>query len=84
MNAQEAYEKVCDYMNERAVVSIAREYRNHYGFFMAPPESEPGNIAFVGKSMFCVNKQTGRVFTEADPEYKQLIGTRWIRISITS
>lgn len=39
-------------------------------------------IAFVGGSMFCVNKQTGRVFTKTDPEYKKLSGTRWIKLKI--
>lgn len=81
MSAKEAYEKVCEYMNERPVVVMCREYRNVFGFFVTSPDAVPGSDAYVGSSMICVDKTKGDVFTRDDPRYAKLYGTRWIRVN---
>lgn len=72
MTAYEAYEILCEYCRERFVVGDAcREYDDFFGFFVKPEGTDPDARTYVGAFMFCVDKNTKRVYTEEICELRQ-------------
>lgn len=83
MDVNDAYERLCQYMEERVAVVSCRSYKDHYGFYCAPPgtDLQHSSGVFVGRSMVLVNKNTGEVCLQHDRDAPDLYRQRWRPVS---
>lgn len=68
MTKNEAYEFLCEALNDEPFVVACRECPKFYGFFIAAGDTQEGQPVFVNNQMLCVDKETGDVLSEEDNE----------------
>ena len=67
MKPMNAYEIICNKYKSKPFVQLCKDFGDAYGFFLTENEDD----RFVGSSMLCVDKRTGKTFDYnlMDPMY---------------
>ena len=65
MTAKEAFKKLCEYFKMDLKARVCYNYKNHYGFRVSEAFDD-GKTAYVGLTVFFVNKYNGKVYEDSD------------------
>lgn len=65
MTAKEAFRILCEYFKINIKPHACYNYKNHYGFRVSE-DFDDGSSAFVGGTIFFVNKYNGKVYESTD------------------